>query len=396
MKKALFTLAILVMAFGNVSFAQGKANLKSRATATVLKHYGVRDATTMVPQTATWETLENEKYRTSYTYDEFDYKLVEEFTRLNYGDGWIDFLRNSYEYDFNGNVLEMLVTTAWSGYWENAAKLSYSYNDDKLSEVIVQLWENGAWKNDMKEVYNYNGDVTTVLYWGWNGNNWFSAELYTYTHSNSTIELIIQYMQGGAWQNDEKQIFTLDFDERVVEIVEQDWVNNTWVNDEQTIYNYEGGVFTSKLIKDWNGSAWADECRYVYEHDDKGNAIQGECFSFAGNNWVYADGDIEIAYGYSEMSNEYYGWHVDVEYVDLTAVGESVTVNFKVYPVPAENELFIQAEGLQKAEIYSVTGQKLMESNQNRMDVSALSKGVYLLKVYDQAGVAETQRIVVK
>jgi hypothetical protein len=43
MKKGLFTLAILVMAFGNVGFAQHKVNLKSDATANVLKHYGVRD-----------------------------------------------------------------------------------------------------------------------------------------------------------------------------------------------------------------------------------------------------------------------------------------------------------------------------------------------------------------
>ena len=49
MKKGLFTLAILVMAFGNVGFAQHKVNLKSDATSNVLKHYGVRDATTLVP-----------------------------------------------------------------------------------------------------------------------------------------------------------------------------------------------------------------------------------------------------------------------------------------------------------------------------------------------------------
>ena len=47
MKKGLFVLAVLVMALGNVSFAQRKAELKSNANANVLKHYGVRDETTV-------------------------------------------------------------------------------------------------------------------------------------------------------------------------------------------------------------------------------------------------------------------------------------------------------------------------------------------------------------
>ena len=109
------------------------------------------------------------------------------------------------------------------------------------------------------------------------------------------------------------------------------------------------------------------------------------------------DGDIEMVFSNGEKSNEYYGFWVDVVYVDPTSVGENVSAaSFKVYPVPAENEIQLQAEGFQKAEIYSVTGQKLMESTREKMNVSSLSQGVYLLKVYDQSGKAETQRIVVK
>ena len=67
-----------------------------------------------------------------------------------------------------------------------------------------------------------------------------------------------------------------------------------------------------------------------------------------------------------------------------------------VYPIPAENEIQIQAEGFQKAEIYSLTGQKLMESQSEKMNVGALSSGIYLLKVFDRAGNAETQKLMVK
>ena len=398
MKKGFFTLAILVMAFGNVGFAQHKANLKTDATANVLKHYGVRDETTLVPEIATWETTYGEKYRTVYTYDEYDYYLIEEYTKIDEGYGWMDYYMINYEYDFFGNLLEAVAMSAYeTGVMENEARASYTYDGDQLSEVIYQEWDDGTWENETKEVYNYNGDVITVLYWDWNGSNWTSDELYTYTRNGNTIELVMQYMQGGAWQNDEKEIITLDFDERVTEILDQDWVGSSWVNDELTTYNFEGDVFPTKTVKEWNGSDWENHLKFEYAYDGNGNAVSGLCLGFGGYDWVSEDGDIEMVFGNGEKSNEYYGLWVEVAYVDLTNVDENVSAaSFKVYPVPAENEIQIQAEGFQKAEIFSLTGQKMMESTMDKMNVSSLSQGVYLLKVYGQSGKTETQRIVVK
>ena len=50
MKKVIIALAVLVMAFGNVGFAQRNTHLKSKATSKVLKYYVVRDETKVVPQ----------------------------------------------------------------------------------------------------------------------------------------------------------------------------------------------------------------------------------------------------------------------------------------------------------------------------------------------------------
>jgi hypothetical protein len=141
-----------------------------------------------------------------------------------------------------------------------------------------------------------------------------------------------------------------------------------------------------------NSSVWEDDivCRFSYVD---GNAVHGEALKVDG---IVCDDELEMAYGYNAATKTFYGSEVDMTYVDLTGVNENSQANFKVYPVPAENEILIQAEGFQKAEIYSITGQKLMESNVNAFNVSALSQGVYLLKVYDLDGNSETQRIVVK
>lgn len=396
MKKGLFTLAVLVMAFGNVSFAQHKANLKSNATQQVLKHYGVRDESSIVPEIATWETTDGEKYRTVYTYDEYDYYLIEEYTKVDEGDGWVDFSMIMYEYDFNGNVLEAVAMSVDdSGVMENDSRASFTYDGDQLSEVVYQEWENGAWLNETKEVYNYSGDVTTVLYWDWNGNNWSSDELWTYTRTDNTIELVMQYMQGGAWQNMERCTYTLDFDDNILEILVEFWVNNTmWEFHQKNVYHYNGGVYTSMTVEVDNGLVVQ---QYDYSYED-GNATHGECKIWTGGSQlVPGDGEIEMAYGFNYDKKTFYGSVVEMTYFDVTQVDENVqAANFKVYPVPAENEILIQAEGFQKAEIYSLTGQKMMESQQNNMNVSQLSSGLYIIKVYDLEGNCATQRFVVK
>lgn len=395
MKKVFFTLAVFVMAFGNMSFAQRIANIKSNEMEIVFRHYGLRNDD-MKPAEAICKTTDvDEMTRYSYTYDEYDYYLSQMLIEMDYGYGWMPASMVSCEYDFYGNVLEMLGLEWEDGDWEEMAKASYTYTTDGM-EVIYQFYEDGTWFNSFKEVYNYNGDVTTVLLWDWNGSHWSSSELHTYTYSDTSIEVLMQYMQGGAWQNDDKDLYTLDFSGNVLEKLCQDWENNAWVNDERTTYNFENEVYVSMLVEDWSNGTWQAEYRYDFVYDN-GNAVHGECMESMGGQWVPGDGDIEMAYNFNAASDTYYGHEVDVTYIDVTALEENVqTTNFKVYPVPAESEIQIQAKDFQKAEIYSVTGQKVMESMTKSINVNPLEAGVYLLKVYGIDGNSETQRIVVR
>lgn len=398
MKKVIFTLAVLVMALGNMSFAQSKADLKAKTTERIFKQYGLTRQSYIVPAQAYYYEADGTQHRTTYYYDESELTLTEEITET-YWDSWQNELRIAYEYDFNGNVWEMLYQE-WDGSgWEDVMQVSYDYDGDVVSEVIYQYYTEGVWENFMKEVYNYSGDQWTVLYWAWNGNNWTSDELYTYTRDANTIDLLIQYMEGGAWQNEAEEIYTLDFDENVIEILCKEWNPESilWEDVEKTTYVYNDGLYTDQYVQEWDGTTWNDEYHYTFDYDGMGNAKHGMCYAFGGYDWAPADGDVEMAYGYNAGTKVFWGSEVEMSYVDLTGVNENTqAINVMVYPVPTENEIFIQSEGFQKAEIYNVTGQKLMESTVDKMNVGTLSQGVYLLKVYDIVGNCVTQRIVVK
>ena len=58
-------------------------------------------------------------------------------------------------------------------------------------------------------------------------------------------------------------------------------------------------------------------------------------------------------------------------------------------------EMQKDGEGFEKAEIYNIAGQKVMESSNAQIDVKALQAGVYMLKVFGN-GSNEILRVVVK
>lgn len=397
MKKAsfFFTLAIFVMAFENEGLAQKLANLKTTEWKTVANHYGLRAEGDM-PETAIWKNTDGYEQKRIYSYDESDFYLTEVLEQALVGGDWVNDELVTYEYGFDGEVIEAYDYAWYDEDWYAIGFATYTYRQDEM-EIVYQYRDLGEdWQNYYKEVYNYNGDVTTVLIWEWNGSTWSSSELHTYTFSETSIEVLMQYMQGGAWQNEEKDTYTLDFDGYVKEIFVQGWNGTSWVNDQKTTYDLENGVFPTKLVEDWTGTSWEETYRFAYTYES-GNATHGECKMMSGGEWYPSDGVIEMAYGFGAESEYYNGVEVDVVYVDVDAVNDNVAkTGVVVYPVPAENEIFIQADGFLKAEVYSITGQKLMESMNDRIDVSDLSSGLYLIKVYDLMDNCATQRFVVR
>ena len=75
----------------------------------------------------------------------------------------------------------------------------------------------------------------------------------------------------------------------------------------------------------------------------------------------------------------------------------SNNLKFSLYPNPATNIVNIElATELKSIEIYSLQGQKVLSSNKNQVDVSTLSKGMYLVRVEDVENGVSTQKLIVE
>lgn len=68
-----------------------------------------------------------------------------------------------------------------------------------------------------------------------------------------------------------------------------------------------------------------------------------------------------------------------------------IITNTKIYPNPTQNIVNIEVDGLNEVEVYDINGRflikKQMPENKNSVDISSLSKGIYILKVSTENGI---------
>lgn len=71
---------------------------------------------------------------------------------------------------------------------------------------------------------------------------------------------------------------------------------------------------------------------------------------------------------------------------DGTGVDENTVIPIDVYPNPTDGLICIDVEGLDKVEVYSITGQFIKEFKSNEIDITDQEAGTYILKVHTSSG----------
>ncbi len=74
-------------------------------------------------------------------------------------------------------------------------------------------------------------------------------------------------------------------------------------------------------------------------------------------------------------------------------------LDVEIYPNPVKNILTVQGDKLSKIDLYSITGKHIqswvdVHKDQNQIDLTAYSQGVYLLKIYNDLGNSQTLKLI--
>ena len=112
----------------------------------------------------------------------------------------------------------------------------------------------------------------------------------------------------------------------------------------------------------------------------------------SGNYFNGAIDDLKI-YNYAITDSEVANLYNNNSTLAVSEI--SKTKNIRIYPNPVKDFLHIKSDSvIDKVEVFSLEGKKLKETNQNKIDVSELTSGVYIIKTIDNKGTIETNKFI--
>jgi hypothetical protein len=147
---------------------------------------------------------------------------------------------------------------------------------------------------------------------------------------------------------------------------------------------FTGTLTFSFLEGELNGIAEGDLVLELQADDD----------SWTSYNGTVNETNNTVNYTFSEA--------VSFKAVTASAAGATLTIedlspaasSIHVYPNPTANRVYIQSENITKAELFDLMGRKVMETNQDQIDLSNISSGSYILQVTTQNNTTETFKII--
>jgi hypothetical protein len=272
-----------------------------------------------------------------------EYKFNNNFNNINGNHPFASTSGTSFITDRHGNSNSALNINN-TGTTANIGNLPYG-----TSARTVSVWVKLNTSNPFNFVYNY-GTGTTA-----NG---------TYLPNASAVTNF-----GGSQNHSYNTTIDLNV-----------WYHYVFSYDGTTSKIYRNGVLLSSLAKTMNTVSNSDIFRLGLSEGGASGYFNGAIDDLQIYN--YALSDSQIANLYSTQT--------------LAVNNVSIKNNkVQIYPNPVKDVLIIKSDsGVNKVEVFSTEGKKLMETNQNNINVSLLTSGLYIIKTLDNKGNIETNKFI--
>jgi hypothetical protein len=152
---------------------------------------------------------------------------------------------------------------------------------------------------------------------------------------------------------------------------------------------------TGEFDKNWDGVA---ELAKFYDDGTNGDKIAGDHLWSVTVNLIIDNGANIWKWGVIDSKDKWIlvgpdqqftipdGMPQTLTYTNTVSVKNFSNSIFKIYPNPASNMISILGSNIKVVEIYNITGSKIIVSNDCKINVSTLAKGVYLAKVISTNG----------
>ena len=292
---------------------------------------------------STWSPYSKEVF----TY--YNDSLVKEELNQSYkNDDWQNTKRYTYEYDESGNRLSELWENWEDGGWSNYYLDTYVYNGGEIILHLTQKRENADWVNVRRYKYTYGTNLKVQSREDWEEEGWeiISRNSYEYDDNDNQLSYTRESIIDSILSNEYRKQYKYDsLGNKLTQTFEY-WEDGAWDMRSRNVYTYN---VRSYLISDYHQSIfndeWFDVFRIIYEYDDNDYLISGmsQKYSSSSDSWNHYSQFMDIDIGV-QFYNLNFG-DINIEYIHINSVNNEIgRFNFCInnYPNPFNSKTTIE------------------------------------------------------
>jgi len=324
-----------------------------------------------------------------------------------------DYFSNKKVYTYSQDSNYFYITSFYAGN-PNTREFFYYDDNDSIIENITQYYQQDEWNSMYVTEYEYNPNNTTITeYYRYSDTvdwNIGSEKIFEYKNDNLVKQTDVYFYDYNGQNSSDTIITTYNYDSEnkiISKLI--NYCNSSYVGVSNTLYAYEYTdefIYEYHIRVDYNNQSIdtvmltetkITENNVLYNLNKSGinldTVSSSQVFIYDKDNNVLQNnfyiGDFRDVYRTSSSRNYYWNY-----YSTDTVVNE---LDYKIYPNPTTETVFLFYKGHKAIDynLYSLDG-KLIVSGQtktDRIDVSFLPRGIYLLKLYSGFNV-KAQKII--
>lgn len=336
----------------------------------------------------TWRTT----FRSTKVYSPFNDVILNRIEQIAPNDTVITLgEKNEILYDNKGRKTEETVIrfNTNTTQWDTFIRVSYFYSPNELiEEEITDLYDstNNKWNTMVKQTYSYSAQDTLTqverLRFDANTNDWVKIQIFDE----------IKWISWNRKVNDEANIASY---------ILKNW--NEGANRYDTSKHYSKIIldnFGSNLatVLSYENGAFVPEQEFRNEFDRNLNKVHFQIRSGLNGAWIiFFEQKTDFTYGMDNELLERIDWDFNFTANALKKVQRSTFENFfvlglnnekyntlKLYPNPSNGNIFIDLDEKDfTLEVMNLNGQTVHKekNNSNKIDLTFLESGVYILKI---------------
>lgn len=326
MKKIVLKVLTLVFAFCIAGLVSAQTSLPENWKEVIQKYQN--SAFHSLNNPVALSAFADDNLKSSTEIYEVDGFVILEMLIMEWEEGaWVNVMKMVYTYDNNEFLIEMIVYTWIEGAWVNGMKMEYTNNasgapmealwyiwnadtqewdlmmkdtytydgNGWLTELLSQMWMMEQWINNDKWLYTYdvNGNCIEELELDWDfmNNVWENFDIHYYTYANNLLmEDLKQMWWNGAWENEYDSFWTYDGGGHYIDKLTKIWENAQWENFLHSVPTYNASwQLTEELGEEWLNGVWENDCMKYYTYDASGNLIEVLEQDWEAKGWVNSD-----------------------------------------------------------------------------------------------------------